>query len=205
MATMQVKAEPINRDIALFLDSLSPNEASRQFAAIAAEQIEDASQTNAQALGRRPPSTTFVDGRAGASLESVRPDGVIVTEFELILDVLIYISNLLDQFSPVKTGRYKRSHILLADNVEIDVHTPSLAPQVAVADEYIFVNTQPYARKIEHGSSQQSPRGVYEAVSLVARRRYGKIASIVFGFRTLLGSNKGERSERQPAIIVRIG
>jgi hypothetical protein len=208
MAIIEFKTEPINRDIVLFIDSLSPEETSRQFAVLAAQHIDDAKRINVRVLGREPPSTTYVDGRARAPLATVRPNGVIFTEFELLIDVLVFITEMLIKFSPVgrkpdrrpgHPGLYKRSHILLADGVEIDVLTPSLVPQLAVADEYVFINTLPYARKIEHGLSPQAPDGVYQAVANVARRRYNKIAKIFFTYRTIF------EGERNPAIIVRMG
>jgi hypothetical protein len=207
MALIEFKAEPINRDIVLFLDSLSPAEVSQQFAILAAQHIDDAKRVNIRVLGRAPPSTTYVDGRAGAPLASVRPEGVVFTEFELLIDVLVFVSEMLTKFSPVgrrpdrrpgHPGLYQRSHTLFADGVEIDVTTPSLVPQLVAANEYVFINTLPYARKIEHGLSPQRPDGVYQAVANIARRRYSKIAKIMFSYRSIF------KGERNPAIIVRI-
>lgn len=202
------KAEPINRDIAVLLDALDPSSMMQQFASIAAGHIEEAKAINRRALGREPTLTTYVDGRAGAALETVKPNGVIFTEFELVTDVLLFIGSLLEKFSPVgrtndrragHPGLYKKSHVLFADNVEIDLSTPALVPQILSADEYVFVNTLPYARKIERGYSRQAPDGVYQAVASIARRRYSKVASINFTYRTIFGG------ERNPAIVVKTG
>jgi len=204
MALMSFKIDPINRDIALFLGELSPAQRSKQFAELARVHIDDAKQTNTKVLGREPPSTTYVDGQAGAALESVR--NVIFTEFELIGETLVWIADQLEQNSPVKTGRYKWSHIVLADGVEVDPST-----QIKMADEFVFINTQPYARKIERGLSSQAPDGVYQAVAVMARRRFGNVARITFSYRTviggtIIGGRAGDRSsQRNPAIIVRIG
>lgn len=200
---MTFKFEPINRDIQLFLDDLSPRQRSMRFAEMAAEQIADANKINARALGTVPPYTTSVDGTAGAPLSSVKPDGVIFTEWELLLDVLAYIATNLIRFSPVKTGRYQKSHVLLADGIPLNLlDTPSVVPQT-IAEEYIFINVVPYARKIERGLSQQAPDGVYQAVANMARRKFSKVARITFSYRTILGG-AGARSERNPAIVVRI-
>lgn len=203
---MSLKFEPINRDIQLFVSSLSPRERSLRFAEMAAEQIADANQTNARALGgTAPPSTTYVDGQVGAPLTNVKADGgVIFTEWELVLDVLAYIATNLEKFSPVKTGRYQKSHVLLADGVPLNIDTPSLVPQAAIAEEYIFINVVPYARKIERGLSQQAPDGVYQVVASLARRKFSKVARITFSYRTILGGSGGAKSERNPAIVVRV-
>ena len=89
----------------------------------------------------------------------------------------------------------------------------------------MFLNAQSYARKIERGQSSQAPDGVYEAVAAMAARRFGNVARIRFGFRSVqegalvpnaevsalrrdLGRRgasevvKRERETRQPAIIV---
>lgn len=193
MATMTMRAEPINRDIALFLDSLSDQQAGREFGRMAAGHIADANATNTRVLGREAPHTTYIDGRSGAALATATLRSVIFTEWELILETLAWIADQLEMHSPVKTGRYKKSHILLADGVEIDPHTDVLA-----ATEYTFTNVQPYARKLERGLSSQAPDGVYQVVAALARRRLGKIARVTFSYRSVVGG------ERNPAIIVRI-
>lgn len=198
------RIQPISKDIDILLnEELSPKAQSQVFAALARDQIEDAKATNRSILGRVPRFTTFVDGNAGAPLESVRPDGVIVTEFELVDDVLLWIGEQLQTHSPVKSGRYRRSHTLFADGREIDV-----GGVIPAADEYVFINVVPYARKIERGSSSQAPDGVYQAVATLGQRRFGNVARITFSYRTavgrsIIGGRAGNRSsERNPAVIV---
>jgi len=70
------------------------------------------------------------------------------------------------------------------------------------AQEYVFVNTTPYARKIEGNkgrppSSPQAPDGVYQAVATLARK-FSNVAKVTFSYRTVAGG------ERNPAIIVRL-
>lgn len=204
--SLRVRADPIDRDIELMLsESLSPKAQAATLAEFAKEQIEEARQANRSALRREPRSTIAVDGRQGAALASVRPDGVIVAEFELVEDVLRWIAEQLERYSPRKSGRYQKSNILFADGVEIDPNGP-----IGVADEYIYVNAQPYSRKIELGSSSQAPDGVYQVVAVLGQRRFGNIARISFSYRTALvgsivGGRSGNRSEnRNPAIIVRV-
>lgn len=185
------RIEPINKDIALLLDDVRAS-ANLSLAEFAREQIEEAKASNQAILGRLPPYHIFVDGRRDAPLEAVRPGGVIVAEFELITDVLRYIGEQLVLHSPHLTGRYEQSHRLLADGTQIDF----AAQTQDIAGEYVFINTVPYARKIEHGQSPQAPHGVYEAVATLAKRRFSRLAKIEFNYRTLTGGL------RQPAIIV---
>jgi hypothetical protein len=201
-----VKIDPIGRDISLLISDLTGDQKSQIFAEFARQEIDAAKETNRQALGSIPPYEIFVDGRRGAQLETVKPDGIIVAEFELVIDVLRYIGEQLVLNSPVDTGRYERSHKLFADGVEIDPES-----QILNADEYVFINTQPYARKIEQGLSPQAPDGVYQATATLAKQRFSRVARITFSYRGLIGGfvaggAPGNRSEtRQPAIIVRPG
>lgn len=203
---VSVKLEPISRDIAVFLDDIAPK--GRNIAPFARALIQEAKDQNRRVLGVEPPSKTFVDGRLGAPLESVNPiSGTIVVEFELVGDVLRYIGEQLVIHSPHLTGRYERSHKLFADGIEVE---PS-SVLTTFADEWVFINTQPYARKIERGSSSDAPDGVYQAVAVLARRRFGNIAKIGFTYRGIIGGvsaggRAGNRSEnRNPAITVKLG
>lgn len=202
---IRTRVEPINRDIELMLsEELSPQAQSKIFAEFAGEQIEEAKQTNRSILGRMPRYTVSVDGSEGAALSSVRPDGAVIVEFELVNDALAWIGEQLVVNSPVgqssegdpHPGLYQRSHTLFADGVEIDV-----GAVIPDAEQYIFLNTQPYARKLEIGMSSQAPDGVYQAVATLAKRRFGNVAKIEFNYRTLMsaagGSGAGTRRRGQ--------
>jgi hypothetical protein len=176
--------------------SLSPAARSADIAAVATVALAAAEVVNRAILGRVPSHRTTVDGRAGAALESVRPNGGrIEFEFDFIdPELLHWISDQLHRFSPVRSGRYQRSHILLADGVEVD--PTGTIPQ---AREFVFINSQPYARAIERGLSPQRPEGVYQAVAALARRRSN--LDISFGYRPLVDA--GEKwMGAQPAIVI---
>lgn len=191
---LSTKIEPLDRDIQLILsETLSPQARSAALAKFAGEEIDGALVHNTRVLGHAPPYTVAVDGRVGAPLQSVKPEGVIAAEFEVFSNVLVWIDEQLQIHSPVKTGRYKKSHILYADGVET---SPTVI--ATAADEYAFVNSQPYSRKIERGLSPQAPDGVYQAVAVLAQGRFGNIAKVSFSYRAILGG------ERNPAVIVRL-
>lgn len=211
------RIDPIDRNIALAIrEGENPQERGRRLASYARGALKDAQEQNRQALGYVPDHETFVDGRKGAPLESVRPDGVIVFEFDLIEDMFAWIGAMLVQHSPVRSGRYSDSHVFLADGEEVE---PGIA--APEADEYVFVNVQPYARKIERGLSPQAPDGVYEAVAAMAARRFGNVAKIRFSYRSPLfggvhewagktnmkspyrkGAKRDAWLTRQPAIVI---
>jgi hypothetical protein len=176
--------------------SLSPTARSVDIVAVATSVLVAAEAVNRLVLGRVPSHRTIVDGRAGAALESVSLNGgTIEFDFDFIDPAILrWISDTLHQFSPVRTGRYQRSHILLADGVEIDP-TGAIPP----AREYIFINSQPYAKAIERGLSPQRPEGVYQAVAIMAQRKSN--LDISFGYQPLPGGGKWVGA--QPAIVVR--
>lgn len=197
------------RDVKLIVDKHLSPQARQKFAAAEARRIlSDVQASNARVFGEAPQHTTIVDGKIGAPLESVNPEhGKIVFEFQLMGHVLEWIGEQLVLHSPVLTGRYRDSHVMLADGVEVDVDAGAKAP---AAESYTFVNTRPYARKIERGLSDQAPDGVFEVVADMARRRFGNIANIKFTYVALYvpasrskSERSAERESRNPAIVVR--
>lgn len=207
-----VRLDPIAKDLELFIkQGLSPAERSKAFAGYARQELNKAKANNRAALGRETPHMTFVDGAKNRPLEAVKPDGVIVFEFELINDILSWVGRQLVLHSPRLTGRYQDSHMLFADGAEIKAGAP-----LPAADEYVYLNPLPYARRIERGWSGQAPDGVYEAVAALAKRRFGNMARVTFGYRLPIGTKRartgpkrgreshGRRppDDRRPAIII---
>lgn len=208
---VRTKVDAVDRDVKLIIDELlSPAGRSRQFADAAQEMLDDADNTNRQVLGRVPRNKTWVDGREGTALETVKPSGgIIVREYELIFDVLVFISDILKRLSPVGRGPdrrpghpgfYRASHLLFADGHEVP-----LSASVPDAREYVFLSDAPYARRVEKRST------VYEIAAAKAHSRFGNIARVSFGWRAPIAGKiargrAGDRSSgRVPAIIVTIG
>jgi hypothetical protein len=217
---IQTKVEPIDRDIELiFAQDLSPQARSTKLAAFARESLAQAEQQNERVLGHVPPHETFVDGSPGRPIDAVAPDGAVVFEFELLTDLFAWVHEQLITHSPVLSGHYSQSHRFYADGAEVNIDEQ--APQ---ANEYVFVNVQPYARKIERGQSPSAPEGVYEAVATLARQRFGNVARIRFEYRVPVGGStpldawanrtrqgrrqrkqrSSEWSRRQPAIVITV-
>lgn len=190
---VKTRIDSVSRDIGLIVDDmLSPAAQGRSVAAFAREAIAEADATNKRILGRVPPRTITVDGRQGAALESVKAvGGSIITEWELIGDVLVWIGNALRDRSPVLSGKYRDSHTLFANGSEIEI-----GGNVPQSDEYVFLNPLPYARKIEMGKTKsgrdfvvQVPNRIYERTAKDARSRFGNLANIKSVFRAVEGSS----------------
>jgi hypothetical protein len=204
-------------DITAFVNAaLSPQAQSKAVADFARKKLHEAQQINKRALGRVPAHKTWVDRRPEAPLESVRPDGLIVFEFQLQTELLGWIAEQLEKHSPRgRTGAFVRSHRLYADGVETDPKKPVLA------EEYVFLSSDkpgkvralegdPRTGNTPH--SRQAPNGVYEAVATLAHKRFNNQASIFFTYRApfqfsargLVGKERrdAEKDARVPAIVV---
>lgn len=211
--SVSTRITPINRSIELMLQRhLSPEARQARLAGFAKERLKEAQAVNRQALGSVPPHETYVDGRQGAAVESVKADGVIVFDFELLDDLFGWIDLQLVTHAPVRSGRFRKSFVFFADGVEVDPNGP--VPQ---AREYVYLNVQPYARKIERGLSPQAPDGVFQAVATMAKKRFGNLAAIRFSYRSFQqggvvsyaaakgrAAAKRERDTRVPAIVITV-
>lgn len=210
MPIVTTKVQPIDRDVQLMLaQDLSPAAQSAAFAAVAADMIGEADEINRQILGRIPLRKTYVDGTQGAALESVKPGGVIVAEWELVSDILVAIANELKQVSPVRTGKYQASHTLFADGVEVPIGN-----EIPQASQYVFLSDVVYAIKIEGvpgrpPESKMAPKGVYQITA--AKFQGDNRAKVRFEWRKpfrggLIGGREGNKSDgRVPAIVVTVG
>ena len=187
---ISTKIDPLGKDFLLeFAADLNDTGRSAILAGFAKEQLAEAQKINQASAGYIPDHDTFVDGIKGAREESVKPDGVIVYEFQLVVETLEWIEAALLKASPHRSGRYMRSHVLLADGAEVQY-----GADIPQAEKYIFLNSQPYARKIEPNSarpalSSQAPEGVYQSIAEMAKRRFSNIAAIKYTFEGLISSN----------------
>lgn len=178
---IKTKIDSIAADINLFVSrDLSPAAASMAISNYARGEIQKADEKNRRILGRVPPKTVTVDGQKNGNLDSVKPNGTIITEWELVSDVLAWIGDTLRDRSPFVSGDYREGWRILADGVEV-----AQDAEVPQADVYTFVNVEPYARKIEVGKTEsgrdfvvQVPNRIAERTAQDAQSRFGNIARI---------------------------
>lgn len=189
--TLRTRVDPVERvTTASVRADLALPEQKRALGEFAARNIDAAKHQNQKILGRIPPNQTWVDGRLGATLESVNPfGGQIITEFELLTELLRWIAATLVERSPHVSGDYRRGHTLFVDGREVPVND-----QIPVGEEYAFTNPVPYSRKIEIGKTKsgrdfvvQVPNRIYERTAQDAKRRFGNIAEIFFTYRGIVG------------------
>ena len=159
--------------------------------------IATAERTLIDAVGRGFDNQPVVvtDGMPRRDYALVKPYGRI--EFirrPQMTEAVLWALDELRKRSPVLTGRYVSSHILLLNGVQITGDPRAELAKVKDIDRVQIVNTQPYARKIEGAtankrtgrgkrkpSSRQARNGVYRAVLTALVQRYGR--SLFFDYK----------------------
>ncbi len=180
---VRTRIDALDRDISLIIaEELSPEAQSRQVAAMARQLRDEAVATNRALTGEEPTWTTIVDGRAGATEDTVKVPGRIDYEFDAGADVVSYVVGLIVKTAPKLSGRYAKSVAIYADGVEVET-----AQAASDAEEIVVVSTVAYARKIESGRKGYAPGGVFEGAAAMAMSRYGNMASIKLTFASPLG------------------
>lgn len=124
---------------------------------------------------RRDPNLVKIGGR----IEFVRRTN--------IADAVRWALTELQKRSPVLTGRYASSHVVMLNNEMIVGNIWQKLRQVKAGDKVQIVNTQPYARKLEgataskrtgrsrrRAASRQARGGIYRPVLRAVAQRYGK-------------------------------
>jgi hypothetical protein len=152
-----------------------------------------------------------VDGRTNKPVISVNPLGSI--EFIARADIkemMLEIWNAIEYRSPVDTGEYKSSNVVALNGNQVANSLQSLEawlnsnPVLGPKDIIRFVNTAPYARRLERlgvtaqrrrertensrdkrqrsGTKILAPNGTYFLTSRAVKRKFKKNVGITFGF-----------------------
>lgn len=170
---------------------------------VKAAHIRVARQLKAEVIADapvRPTVTTIVDGRQGATEESVKAFGVIAYRFQYWSEMLIAVKAFAQSIAPVDTGRYRDSMFWLADGVLVeDLNNPPDAREFTLTDD------QPYSRVIEVGKKGKKFREgvhVFDKTTKFVNQRFGNSVSARTAFIDLTGSGSG-KAERVPWITKR--
>jgi hypothetical protein len=125
-----------------------------------------------------------VDGREGAALDAVRPDGTILFAWQYLAEVAEDTLGALENRSPHHSGAY-----ILGLRVYVNGSETELAEINSDTREVRIVATVPYARRLEVGKRKsggpfvlQVRPHIVEQTAIVARKLYGSLADIRFGY-----------------------
>ena len=159
------------RSVRLFVGkNLSPQARSAALASFARADVARLQREGRAALDY----TVWVDGRENAPLESVQPEGRIVYRFNGIAEATAFALGFCVARSPVLTGAYRKSWVVMVDGRE---WTRPL-PEIPAGSEVFVVNTQPYHRKIDMGSQGVGKLGREVASRRGPKRKRGAYVSI---------------------------
>ncbi len=161
------------------------------------------------------PRQTIVDGRRGAIEEQVKPGGVIEYHINPVGDVLDATYAALLEAAPVKTGNYAKHIWMYVNGVRRDAATEGADVALKPGDEVVFIDTVPYARKIEGGIlrragantkrraglSAQAPNGVFEITARAMKQRFGNYpVKIDFDYRASLDGALAQAGPAKSAV-----
>lgn len=142
---------------------------------------ETAKAQNAAIVGDMPHPLNVVrhvDGVLGAAESTVKPDGVIVYDYGRLDQVADFALDTVRQLSPVDSGDYVRSHVLMLNGqVVVDFSTWKPGDRITIS------NPLAYVRKIEIGKKgYRAHAHVYEKAEQIVSRRFGNVARVIFDF-----------------------
>lgn len=155
--------DAFDRELQLATADLEPEQISKALAVFARQELQ-----KAQSAGASKVYDLYVNGRAAVSEDQVVAPGPIIYEFALWEPVITFVLDRLRQRSPSRSGRFRNSFIVLADQVLV-----SNFDAIAGRSEVVITNFQPYVRKAETGRLGTKPRAIFDGAKRDAARRFG--------------------------------
>lgn len=192
--------EALARQLRVKADGLTAEGIGKELARVA--RVEDA---KIQAQYKPSETVVTVDGREGAPLDSAQR--VIKYRYSYWADIIDTVYRMLVETSPVgpaEGGHYRDDHMLFVNGQRRDAGAEGAEVLIPQSAEVVFINTRPYARKIEGGMrfqnyvyggaghsgsrktgglSSQAPNGVYEITAKEAQRKFGQSVEVRFEYR----------------------
>ncbi|MGV1867222.1 MULTISPECIES: hypothetical protein [unclassified Rhizobium] len=162
---MSSSFEIFDRELRLATQDFEPAVLQKTLAAFAKQSVSEliSSGQASQSYVR------YVNGRQGVSEDVVDLPGPIVYEFALWDSVVKFVLNELRMRSPVKSGRFRDSFIVLADQKIVTDYDG-----IGSSAEVIITNFQPYIRKVEAGVIGKGKRNqVFDAAKRVTASAFG--------------------------------
>lgn len=184
---MGFRVQALEQNLQLVLSNVSGPAAAQRLADFAREKLLDAISS-----GQGSSSfTRYVNGREGASEESVKLPGPILYKFSWLDEVAEFALEFLRARSPLgpaERGHYRDSHqAMVGGRVVASSDDPGSIRSVEIpaGAEIVIVSDKPYARKIEVGAMRMRvPPRVYEDARQSVLRHYRQIVRVDLRFVT---------------------
>lgn len=168
--------------------------------------IKEARRLLGQFMARqtaKPMVSLEVDHRPAQSETEVKPFGLIVYRFNRMREVVSFALRELERLSPVRSGKYRRSWMIVSLAVASRVGRPGTTAKGPIgldmldgAHTVTIVNPLPYARKIQTGAKGfEVPAGIIEKVRQIILKRYRRTVTANIQFINL---SPGYRLKKPP-------
>lgn len=206
-----------DRDLKLATADLEPEAINALLAKFAKDSVREViSSGRASGTYER-----YVNGRQGAPEDAVQAPGPIIYEFSLWEPIITFALDEIRRRSPVKSGRFRSSFIVLANQRGV-TDFDAIGPDA----EVIITNFQPYVRKAENGLLGAKRYSIFDGTKRALASRFGNegrnSAAFVFetrwldvragvhaGMPYILKRHQGRRKDRQagapityPAVVI---
>lgn len=187
------RPQAFERELKLATAGLEPDAISALLAKTARAALAEA-----QAEGVAPTEyVKVVNGRVGASEESVEPPGPIVYAFNWLPQAATYALGYAEERSPVQSGRFKKNWFVMVNgSIASDLGA------IPIDAEVIVTNDEPYSRKIEVGRTESGrpfvvrvPPGIVEDTRQAVLRKFGNVIRADRRFISLAGAYSLRRSQ----------
>jgi hypothetical protein len=155
--------EAFDREIRLATAGFEPEAINAMLATFARQEL-----AKVQAQGASKAYDLFVNGRPAQSENEVQAPGPIVYEFALWEPVITFALERLRTRSPVKSGRFRNSFIVVV-NQTVVTNFDSVWPGA----EVIITNFQPYIRKAEGGQLGVKRFAIFDGAKRDLARQFG--------------------------------
>lgn len=155
--------DAFDREIRLATEGISEDSIGRELAKLAKREL-----ARAIADGASPIYERYVNSRPGVIEEEVIAPGPIVYEFALWEPVISFALDQLRKRSPVKTGQFRNSFIVIVgESIVTDFDA------IPARAEVIITNFQPYVRKAEVGRLGIPARRIFDGTKRSLSARFG--------------------------------
>lgn len=155
--------ESFEQEIRMATAGISPEAINRALADFARAELR-----KAQSAGASRVYQLYVNGRPAASEYEVTAPGPIVYQFSLWGEIINYAISELQRRSPVRSGRFRNSFLVLVDGEAVQATN-----DVAATSEVIITNFQPYIRKAESGLLGTKRFAIFDGTKRALARKFG--------------------------------
>ncbi|MCV9960734.1 hypothetical protein OIU34_02380 [Pararhizobium sp. BT-229] len=164
--------DTFDREIRLATAGLEPRAVNRALADFARAELR-----KVQAAGASRNYQLYVNGRPALSEYDVEAPGPIVYQFSMWNEIIAYALSELQRRSPVRTGRFRNSFIVIIDGAIV-----ASTKTIPATAEVIITNFQPYIRKAEAGLLGTKRFAIFDGTKRALTRRFGNEGRTSFGY-----------------------